>query len=221
MALPVSAGYQARIDLANTGLAGLPGIFNPRRRSLAYDTAADLNEGGYFEGLEPEEVREGGNVTYRLVRGRDGRLYMQAYRQTSQQFNERGTFYSSFHQRAQREQRASLDAARNAIMRQFGQQQAGLTGDQAGEERRLRGELATTRGEYADWQASQPVAPPPPAPAAAPGPGGAPGGGVSGARVWIGRNEPNLGNIAATQGVRTDALRVTRSGDGRYVVTRR
>lgn len=169
MAPPVNAGFQARIDQGTAGLAGLAALFNPRRRSLAFDTAAGLNESGYTSGLMPEETNEGGNVVYRLTRGADGRLYQQAYRSAATTHNARGTFYSSFHERDQSDKRRELDAARNAIMRQFGSGQADLTSQQGAEDQRLRGEVATTRADYTDWQAAQPV-PTPPAPATPAGP---------------------------------------------------
>ena len=170
MALPVSAGYQARIDRMNAGIDGLPGQFNPRRRSAAFDTAAGLNESGYFRGITPEETSTDGNLTYKLVRGADGRLYQQAFRANAQAANNRGTFYSSFTERAQSDSRSQLDAARNAILRQFGSGQADLTGQQAAADAQYRGDLGTARGEYADWQAAQPV-PTPAAPAGGASPG--------------------------------------------------
>lgn len=197
MTLPVSAGFQSRIDLANQGIAGLPGLFNPRRRSLAFDTAAQLNEAGYTRDLMPEEVAEDGNLVYRLARAPDGRLYMQAYRQVGQQHSARGTFWSSFNQRDQVAQRRQLDAARNAIMRQFAQSQQGLTDQQADELRRMSGERAQAQADYADWQAQQPVAPPPAQNAANdPGnPGAAPGAparpGTPSGWLWHGSARPD------------------------------
>lgn len=169
MALPVNAGYQSRIDQATAGLDGLAQIYNPRRRTLAYDAAATLGEQGYDRGATPTAVTDGGNIVYKLTRGADGRLYQQAFRQTNQAHNARGTYYSSFNVRDQQDQRRQLDAARSAIERQMATQQTGLTDQQAGDDARIRGDLATTRGDYADWQASQPVATPAaPAPPAAP-----------------------------------------------------
>lgn len=192
---PVNAGYQSRIDLANQGIAGLPGIFNPRRRSLAFDVAAHLNEAGYTHGLMPEEVNEDGNLVYRLARAPDGRLYMQAYRQVGQQHSSRGTFWSSFNERDQAEQRRQLDAARNAIMRQFAERQQGITDQQADEYRRLTGERAQAQAEYADWQAGQPVAPvaanDPGAPGAPSAPAAAPRPGVPSGWLWHGSSRPD------------------------------
>lgn len=165
MAPPVSAGYQARIGQLETGLAGLPSIFNPQRRSLAFGTAAGLNESGLTYGLTPEESNDEGNLTYRLVRGADGRLYSQAHRSIGTQYGAKGSFFSSYHQRAQRDARRDLDTQRNAAIRGFGTAQEGIQAQQAAEDRRLRGDLGTARGEYADWQGPQPV-PDPGAPAA-------------------------------------------------------
>jgi hypothetical protein len=170
MALPVNAGYQARIDLALQGIAGLPGIFNPERRSLAYNTAAGLNEAGLTRDLQVEQVDEGGNLVYGLVRGADGKLYSQAHREISDVHGDRGTYYSSLNVRDQRDARQELDARRNAAFRGFGERQSAITSEQAERERGLRGDLATGRGDYAQWQAEQ-NAPTPAAPAAAPGGG--------------------------------------------------
>jgi len=225
MALPVSAGYQARIDRMNAGIDGLPGQFNPRRRSAAFDTAAGLNESGYFRGITPEETNTGGNLTYKLVRGADGRLYQQAFRANAQAANNRGTFYSSFTERAQSDSRSQLDAARNAILRQFGSGQADLTGQQAAADAQYRGDLGTTRGEYADWQAAQPV-PTPPAPAGGASPGApapvqpgtlaTPTSTPGSFREWTGSSTPNLKNLARAWGVSTSAVRVTPVAGGKY-----
>ena len=179
MALPVSAGFQAQIDQILAGLTGLPGQFNPRRRASAYDAAASLNEQGYSSDAMPEEVSADGSVTYRIVRGQDGRLYQQAFRQNANQANARGTYFSSFTERAQQDSRRQLDAARNAILRQADSQQQSLTSDQLARDQDMRGNLGTLRGQYSDWQAAQPVptpqAPEPPPPAAAtPAPPSAP-----------------------------------------------
>jgi len=177
MALPVSAGQQAGIDQLQGRLDTLPSIYNPRRRTLAYDTAATLGEQGYDRGATPTEINQNGTVVYKLVRGADGRLYQQAYRQTNQAHNARGTFYSSFNVRDQQDQRRQLDAARNAIERQMANQQTSLTEQQASDDAGFRGDLATRRGEYADWQAAQtapdPGAPAAPAAAVAPAPAAA------------------------------------------------
>ena len=194
MAVPVSAGYQARIDTANTGLAGLPGIFNPQRRSVAYDAAAGLNEQGFTRDTMPQAIDEGGNIVYRLVRGQDGRLYSQAFRKVGQQHNARGTFFSSFAQRDQRDARQQLDSQQNAIMRQFGAAQQGLTDQQAAQDRSLRGDLASTRGEYADWQAAQQV----PDPGAGVAPAGAAA--MAAAARGVTAAGPSASNLPGTPG---------------------
>lgn len=223
MALPVSAGQQARIDTINTGIAGLPSIFNPKRRSLAYETAAGLNESGLLQGANVEEVNEGGNIVYRLVRGPDGRLYSQAFRQINAAQADRGAFYSSANVRGQREARRELDTRVNQAFRGFGAAQQDLTDQQAAEDRRLRGELGVARGEYADWQAAQPVPDPgaDAAAAAAAGPAAVPVRGPARApgvaRSWTGANAPDLAFLSKAWGVPRSRIRVrtpTRPGSG-------
>lgn len=220
MALPVSAGYQARIDTLNTGLAGLSDIFNPRRQSLAYDAAAGLNESGLTRNLSVDQVADpngGTSVVYRLVRGQDGRLYSQAFRKIGQDFNSRGTYFSSFNERAQRDQRRELDAQRNQAMRQFASSQQGLTDQQADQERQLRGDLASARGDYADWQSQQQAlsdqaaqaAAAQAAQAAAAGYRGTGPGIATGTQYrWEGSVAPNRSSLAERWGVPLGAIKV-------------
>lgn len=223
MALPVSAGQQARIDTINAGIAGLPGTFNPRRRTLAFDTAASMNEQGLTWGATPDQQEEGGSIVWRIVRGQDGRLYRQAFRQNAAQFSARGTFDSSFYQRAQRDDRRDLDAARNAIMRQFGNQQADLTGQQLAEDQRLRGDLAQARGEYADWQAQQQVPTPsaPAAPVAGPAPAAAPGavGANRAGNIVTGMRWGDMSpGVASSLAHKYPGYRAVRAGNGTVVL---
>lgn len=155
MALPVSAGYQARLDQANAGIAGLPSIYDPRRKGSAFDYAAQLNDSGYTRNLMPSAVTNAQGTAYQFGGGQDGRIYAQSARGINDSLNARGAYWSSFNVRAQQEQRAQLDAARNAIMRQAAAAQQGLTDQQGEQLRSYEGDLSTARGEYADWQSQQ------------------------------------------------------------------
>lgn len=157
---PRSASYEASIDSILRGLGILPTLYNPQRRELAYTTAAGLNEQGLTDNttVDTAGTDAAGNVTYRLVRGLDGRLYKQAFRQTASAMNAAGTLQSSFTEDRLREDKRGLDSAANAAIQGFQAGQSSITNQQADEWRKNAESLQQTRGDYADWQAQQPVA---------------------------------------------------------------
>lgn len=220
MALPVSAGYQAQIDNISNQIAGQAGIFNPRRRRSASDYLAQLEDAGYSWGGSLDPKTEDGSTSYGLTIGRDGTAYGNATRSINDSMGARGAFYSSWNLRAQRDQRAALDAARNAIIRQSDTSQHQLTDQQADQDRQLRADLAEANGQYADWQAAQPVPAPAATPAAdagagspastpAPGTLATPTSQPGTYRTWTGSAPPKLSTLAKAWGVPVGSIRVS------------
>lgn len=160
MAAPRSASYEATIESILRGLANLPAIFNPQRRLSAYDAAAALEREGLTEGTTVAQAAndQAGNVTYRLVRGLDGRLYRQRFRQTNNAMAASGTLQSSFTGRQLKDEKRELDTAANAAISGFERGQAESFAKQSEAWRGGAEGLGETRGAYADWQAQQPVA---------------------------------------------------------------
>lgn len=225
MALPESAALAAQIQSLQAFLAGLPAAYNPQRRSLAYETAAGLNEQGYYDNALPQETNEGGNLVYRIVRGPDGRIYRQAFRQNVNEANARGTLYSSFTDKAQREDKRGLDIDRERILRGFGTQQADLFTQQAQAYGQTASELGQARGSYADWQAQQPVALPEPAPMPAapsmPGAPSAPSLMPNPNILWTGQAAPNRATLDKRYGAGMYDVKKRGPKVGGFVVTRR
>jgi hypothetical protein len=157
--LPRSATHEAAIQSILARLVGLPGIFNPGRTLAATEAAAGLNREGFTDNTTFQEAArdQAGNITYRLVRGLDGRLYRQRFRQTNAAFNAQGMQESSFNQRAQREGRRELDTARESAIRGFEAGQASTFTQQADQYRDYADQLGGANAQYADWRASQPV----------------------------------------------------------------
>jgi hypothetical protein len=158
--LPRSASHEAAIQSLIARLTGQSAIWNPRRLLGATETAASLNREGFTDNTTFQEGArdQAGNVTYRLVRGLDGRLYRQRFRQTNAAFNAQGTAESSFADRAQREGKRELDTARESTIRGFEAGQASTFGQQAEEYRGYADQLGGANAQYADWRAQQPVA---------------------------------------------------------------
>jgi hypothetical protein len=161
--IPRSAGYEASIDSILRGLGILPTLYNPQRRELAYTAAADLNRKGLTDNttVDTAATDAAGNITYRLVRGLDGTLYKQAFRQTEAAMNAAGTLESSFTEDRLRDSKRELDTARESAIQGFQAGQSSITNQQADEWRKNADSLNQTRGDYADWQSQQPVALPP------------------------------------------------------------
>lgn len=161
---PRSASYEATIQSIMARLAGLPGIHNPERLLAANQAAAALNREGYTDSssYQQDATDAAGNVTYRLVRGLDGRLYRQRFRQTNAQFAAQGTAGSSFAQRAMKDDKRELDTARESAIQGFQAGQSANVSQQAGEYRDYSDQLGGANAEYADWRAQQPVALPSP-----------------------------------------------------------
>lgn len=157
---PQSASFEAQIQNILTGLAGLPAAYNPERRSAAYGAAAGLGAAGYSDAPGVEEAGRdvAGNIAYRLVRGPDGALYRQAYRNIEAGQAGRGTLHSSFTRRQLGGQKRELDLAREQAVRDFEFGQAGSFQRQAADWTQGANALGVARGEYRDWQAQQPVA---------------------------------------------------------------
>lgn len=164
---PTDPNRQSAIDSLIAWLASLPGTYNTRRKDLAAETSTGLVESGLFDSANYEGTTgEGGNITYRIVVGPNGRLYRQAFSSARDSFNARGLLGSSFMQRAQREGKQALDVGVAQGLRGFDKSQGALGEQQSADVLRGQQDISGKRTEYGDWQRAQPVAAPalPPAP---------------------------------------------------------
>ena len=196
--LPRSASYEAAIQNILQQMATLPLTYNLQRRQGMYEGAAALNREGYTDATDvaQDATDPQGNITYRLVRGLDGRLYRQRFRQTNAAAAASGTYGSSFNQRDLREGKHELDTARESAIRGYEAGQQSLTLQQAGQYRDYASSLGGANAEYADWRAQQPVAlPADPAPMPSVTPNASvgaplPGSGVNSNRAAMGTVSP-------------------------------
>lgn len=156
--LPTDPNREAAIQAIINRLAALPGIYNTQRKDLAANTVAGLVEGGLLDSASfAEQPGEGGNITYKLVVGPNGRLYRQAFTGARDSFNAHGLLNSSFMRRAQADSQRDLDTRLAQATRGYDQASRGITDAQRQETQGLEGDLTRGRTEYGDWQRGQPA----------------------------------------------------------------
>lgn len=163
--LPASLGMQTGINNIQKQIDALPGFFNTQRRVNATEGATGLVESGLLDSATTQEqAGEGGNVTYRIIVGPDGRLYRQAYANARDNFNARGLLGSSFMRHQQRDSREALNTQVAQTVRNIDSRQTGITGQQTTQTNDLLGQKAQASADYTDWQRQQPAPPtgPPP-----------------------------------------------------------
>lgn len=187
MALPTDPGYEARIRWIQNRMLALPGVYNPQREALAATSARGLTDSGYADLASPIAgvPDSSGNVGYTLGTRGEGQVMRNMLTGNAASANARGGYFSTARRRADRLGTQQVTNARDAMLRRFQGDQAGLFRSQEDARSGLSGEESVARGEYAGWRADQPVAPPAPE---TPGPGEAAS--APRRRVWTGNTEP-------------------------------
>lgn len=168
--IPTDVGRQLAIDQILNRMRALPSLYNPQRSGLAANTAADLVGQGYFDNATTEETTapiDAGisadqrptapDVTYRIVQGQDGRLYRQAYAQLGSAAASHGAYFGSQNEANIADAQRQLNASRDAVIRNYGEQSSALTRAEGAEYQGLQSDLTGARSSYADWKAAQPV----------------------------------------------------------------
>lgn len=179
-ALPTSLSQQTAIDQVLANIRALPSLYNPQQLSLASNTAADLVGQGYFDNATPTadvhpidmaipaaERPTAPDITYRIVQGTDGRLYRQAYASITGGAAAHGAGYGSQTEANLAGAQQQLNAARDAILRNYQTSSSGLLTQEGQDLQGYQQDLAGKRAGYAEWQAGQSV--PAIAPPARPG----------------------------------------------------
>lgn len=206
----VSYGQQAGIQGTQDQIAALPGIYNPQRLAGFAQGARGLTDQGYYDSatVGQRQVLPDGTITYGVDAGPNGQAYRNSDNSIAAANNSRGTLFGS----AAREQTGfatqGLNNARDAIIRGLGTTQDQTLADQAQRRASLGSDLAVAQGNYADWQAQQNVPPVTPAASAVSS--------ATAARTTYDFN-PNRTTLDARYGV--GKYKVTRAGNGKYVVT--
>jgi hypothetical protein len=161
-------------------LQAIPGRYNDERRTQANLTLKrlideGLIEGGSLEGVESDSGIVGGqgeplkNILYRIVRGADGRAYMQAFLDIRSAQASRGFLESSQTQRRISDARRDLNLSVENALLGLGRQQQSSLAQQRGDITGIGKEIGGVRADIAREQAAQPAAPAAPAaPPAAP-----------------------------------------------------
>lgn len=220
------AGAQAtEQDLLTRG-AKISEKYAPQR------TAATSSARARLKGFGGYKVNDDGSIGQSDPNAQPGDYYKDAYRQGTSNAAAAGMMDSSFAAKSIGAAFGRLSAEAQAVVTQHAATMNGLVQQEAQDFSEINSQLIQLYGNEAEWLIDNPPPVPEPAPEAAPPPNPDPeqaaaaagGGGNAAAgtanRMWKGERygaKPNLNSLSRVWGIPANQIRVTRSGDGRWV----